>query len=77
MDIYHTIMCYLTFTRLGLIMNFVGTIMISVSFGKHLGEGYNLNEKGKKIYLTSFLHPCLFRWGIVLLGFGFILQFID
>jgi hypothetical protein len=66
-----------TLTRIGLVFNLLGTIMISFSFGKHIGEGYNENDKGEKIYLSSFLHPILFRWGLITLGFGFVLQFID
>ena len=68
---------YFTPTRIGLFLNFLGTIMISFSFGKHLGGGYDVNKKGEKIYLSSFLYPKLFRWGLIILGFGFVLQFID
>ena len=65
-----------TLTRIGLVFYLLGTIMISFSFGKHIGGGYDENDKGEQIYLSSFLHPILFRWGLITLGFGFVLQFI-
>ena len=60
----------------GLIMNITGSILVACSFGRHIGEAYNENDKGEKIYLTSFLHPKMFNIGITLLVLGFILQII-
>jgi len=62
--------------RLGLALNIFGTIMIALSFGKNLADAHQLDEKGRKVYLASFLHPRLFMWGLVIIVVGFILQFI-
>ena len=61
---------------LGLVLNVLGTIMIALSFGKNLANAHQLDEKGRKVYLASFLHPKLFRWGLVVIVVGFVLQFI-
>jgi len=50
--------------------------MIALSFGKNLADAHQLDEKRRKVYLASFLHPGLFRWGLVIIVAGFILQFI-
>lgn len=68
---------FLTLTRWGLLFNIVGTIMIAKSFGKNPENASQNDEKGGKIYLASFLHPKLFTWGMVIIIFGFVLQFID
>lgn len=62
--------------RLGLALNILGTIMIALSFGKNLADAHQLDENRRKVYLASFLHPRLFRWGLVIIVVGFILQFI-
>jgi len=59
---------------IGLILNIVGTFLISFSFGKNLEEAHQSNNKGRKIYFASFLHPEWFKWGIALLVIGFLLQ---
>jgi hypothetical protein len=58
---------------IGLILNIAGTLLISFSFGKNLAEAHQIDDKGRKIYLASFLHPQWFKWGIALLGIGFLL----
>lgn len=63
--------------RFGLILNFPGTVMIALSFGKNLAEAHQIDDKGRKIYLASFLSPKLFRWGLFLLIIGFLLQIIS
>ena len=60
----------------GLILNFVGTLLIALSFGKNLGGAYQVDEKGKKIYLASYVSPAMFRIGIVLVMLGFLIQII-
>ena len=62
---------YLLWDRLGLILNFAGSIMIAFSFGRNLGEAHQI-RKGRKIYLASFLHPWIFRVGCFLLAGGFL-----
>ena len=51
--------------------------MIAKSFGKNPENASQNDKKGGKIYLASFLHPKLFTWGMVIIIFGFVLQFID
>lgn len=70
-----TLCGFLTLTRLGLLLNVAGTIMIAFSFGKNLGEANQEDAKGRKIYLAAFLRPKLFEWGVVIIILGFVLQF--
>lgn len=64
------------FTKIGLILNIIGTIMLAFSFGKSRADAHQLDDKGRKIYLASFRHPRLFYWGLVLIILGFILQLV-
>ncbi len=64
------------FTKIGLVLNIVGTVMIALSFGKNLADAHQLDEKGREIYLALFLHPKLFKCGLALIIVGFILQLI-
>ena len=66
----------LILAKFGLILNVVGTIIISLSFGKNLAGAHQLDGEGRKIYLASFLHPRLFKWGLALIIVGFILQLV-
>ena len=66
----------LTCNRLGLLLNLVGTIMIAFSFGGNLGDAHQLDDKGRKVYLASYLHPKWFRWGLVIIIVGFVLQLV-
>jgi hypothetical protein len=66
-----------TLTRLGLLLNIVGTIMIAYSFGKNPEDANQPDKKGRKVYLASYLHPKLFKWGLGIVILGFVLQFID
>ncbi len=61
-------------SKIGLVLNIIGTLMIAFSFGKNLADAYQLDKKGRKIYLASFLYPKLFNWGLILIILGFILQ---
>jgi hypothetical protein len=67
---------WFTLSRIGLIFNFVGTVMIALSFGRNLGEAYQTDQKGRRIYLASFLSPLLFKVGLVLAALGFLLQLL-
>lgn len=51
--------------------------MVALSFGKNLANAHQLDRKGRKVYLASFLHPKFFFWGLTLIIIGFILQLID
>ncbi|MFH1825249.1 MAG: hypothetical protein ABH873_08535 [Candidatus Firestonebacteria bacterium] len=62
--------------KIGLVLNIIGSLLIAFSFGKHLGGAYNLNRKGKKIYMVSFKYPKMFWVGVIILVIGFIIQII-
>jgi hypothetical protein len=65
-----------TLSKLGLVLNFVGTVMICISFGENPGGANQNDKKGRKIFLASFLHPKLFYYGLVIIAIGFFLQII-
>jgi hypothetical protein len=67
---------WFTLSRIGLIFNFVGTVMIALSFGRNLGEAYQSDKQGRRIYLASFLSPLLFKLGLVVAALGFLLQLL-
>ena len=66
---------FVILAKLGLVLNIVGTVIIALSFGKNLADAHQLNEKKRKVYLASYLHPRLFKLGLALIILGFILQF--
>jgi hypothetical protein len=66
---------FLTLTRVGLFMNMLGTLMIAFSFGKNPADA-NQVERGRKVYLASFLHPKLFYLGLGIFILGFFMQFL-
>jgi hypothetical protein len=70
------ILQWLTQIKIGLLLNIAGTIMIALSFGKNLADAHQVDRKGRKVYVASFLHPKLFFWRLILIIIGFILQFI-
>ena len=49
--------------------------MIAFSFGKNPSDAHQV-EKGRKIYLASFLHPKLFYLGLGIFTLGFFIQFV-
>ncbi len=61
---------------LGLILNCAGAIPIAFSFGEHLGGAYNINKRGKRVYMASFLHPGLFKVSVISLSLGFLIQIV-
>lgn len=63
-------------SKLGLVLNFVGTLMVCISFGKNPEDANQRDDKGRTIYLASFLHPDIFRWGLIIIALGFILQLV-
>ncbi len=66
----------LNLTRLGLLLNLVGTIMVACSFGSNLADAHQLDKKGRKVYLASFGRPKFFRLGLVIIVLGFLSQFL-
>ena len=69
-------MGFLTLAKVGLFLNMLGTVMIALSFGKNLADAHQMDGKRRKVYLASFLHPKLFKLGLAIIIFGFILQFV-
>ncbi|MEK6776517.1 MAG: hypothetical protein AABY87_06510 [bacterium] len=41
------------YPRLGLILNFIGTILIAISFGKNLEDAHQTDSKGRPVYLVK------------------------
>ena len=66
----------LNISRIGLVLNIIGSLFIAFSFGKNLADAHQTDKNNKKIFLASFLHPSLFRNGIVLIILGFLLMLI-
>ncbi len=64
-------------SKLGLCLNFVGPVMAAYSLGENLEEAHQMDSKGRKIYLASLLYPKFFRWGLIFIGLGFLLQIIN
>jgi len=62
--------------KVGLTLNIIGSLCIAFSFGKNLAGACQVDKNNKKIFLASFLHPCLFKSGIALMIFGFLLMLI-
>ena len=54
----------------GLILNFIGSLMIAFSVGVNPGGAYQ-EPKDKKIYLASIVRPKIFWWGVRILILGF------
>lgn len=55
-------------------LNFGGTVLVALSFGRNFGGAYQTDERGRRIYLASFLYPWLFRLGLALAAVGFLFQ---
>lgn len=62
-----SILCW---PKLGLILNFIGTILVAISVDKNPGGVYQDGRWGK-IYLAVF-YPVWFRIGLCLLALGFL-----
>lgn len=61
-------------TMFGLALNFAGTLLIAFSFGKNIGEAHQEDDRGRIVYLASFLRPRWFWCGLIVLGAGFLFQ---
>jgi len=62
---------------IGLILNFVGMVLIAISFGGTVEAAQQTDTQGRKIYLTALLHPRVFLFGLSILALGFLLQIIS
>jgi len=64
---------FLLLMKFGSFLNLLGSIFIAFSFGRNLGNAYQEDKNGRKVYLASFLYPRLFRLGLALVIIGFFL----
>src|SRR5215467_11479882 len=62
---------------IGLILNFVGMVLIAISFGGTVEAAQQTDSEGRKIYLAALSHPRAFLFGMTILGLGFLLQIIS
>ena len=62
---------------IGLIVSFVGIVLIPISFGGTVEGAQQTDSQGRKIYLAALLHPRVFLFGWSILGLGFLLQIIS
>jgi hypothetical protein len=62
---------------IGLIVNFIGIVLIAISFGGTVEGAQQTDSQGRKIYLAALLHPRVFLFGLSILGLGFLLQIIS
>jgi hypothetical protein len=69
-------LCWFIRSKMGLVLNFVGTLLIAISFGRNLEDAHQVDDKGRKVHLASLLRPRAFRFGIILVILGFLLQLI-
>ena len=60
------------FSIIGLSLNFIGTILVAFSIKKGEVEAWK-DDSNKPEYMTMH-HQTIFRWGIGLLAFGFLIQ---
>jgi hypothetical protein len=63
---------------IGLVLGFVGTILVAISIGSHptgFGGAF-VDDKGKRKSLAYVLHPLLFKIGIGSIVLGFATQII-
>jgi hypothetical protein len=67
-------MDFFTLSRIGIILNFSGTIMVAFSVGKNPEDAYSEDKKGRPIYLASILYPRFLRLGLGVIAVGFLLQ---
>ena len=62
---------------IGLIANFVGIVLIAISFGGPVVGAQQTDSQGRKIHFAVLLHPRVFLLGLSILGLGFLLQIIS
>lgn len=68
---------WFTLARIGLILNFIGTVLLAFSFGRNLDNAHQTDAQGNPVYLASFLHPWFFYGGLAVIAVGFLLQLVS
>jgi len=61
--------------RLGLLLSFVGSLLIAISFGRPPSEFYQIH-RGRKVSLAAFSYPWALYLGLALLIVGFGLSLL-
>jgi len=64
-------------SQIGLILNIIGAIMTTTSFGDPPSTAYQIDSKGRKTNLAAFLHPLRLKFGMIFLIVGFVFMLID
>jgi len=70
-----SILCFII-SKLGLILNFVGSIIMAISFGKSIVGTEEEDDQGRIVPIASLIHPLLFKVGMVILSLGFLISII-
>lgn len=63
--------------KIGLILNFVGTIMVAFSIGKNpYSDAHTIDDKDNKTYIAYVMRPLLFKVGLGFIAAGFLIQLV-
>jgi hypothetical protein len=65
------------YNQIGLIINFIGSIFIAISFGIVKTNVLLVDINNKSVKTVALKHPYLFRWGIIFVIIGFGLMFFS
>lgn len=61
--------------RAGLLLGFIGSVLIAISFGRPPSEAYQV-YKGRKLSLAAFSYPWALYLGLTLLSSAFVLSLV-
>ena len=65
----------MTWVKVGLILNVLGTVALAFSFGPNTEDAHQV-VSGRKVQLAVFSHPRLFYLGLALVLAGFVVQLV-
>ena len=60
----------------GLVLNFVGALMIAISIGRDPGQVHTGTDAGRNVSTAAIYHPRVLRSGLGSLVLGFLLQIV-
>ena len=60
--------------RFGLLLNFIGALMMAFSIGKNPENAHSTDKTGRPVYLASILRPRIFWIGTFLFIVGFFIS---
>ena len=61
----------------GLVLNFIGILMIALSIGKPRGSGLFIDDRSKITHLAVVSRPSLFWLGLGIMALGYLLQILS